>query len=91
MEGNKRYEAVVTHNNMTNWLIRLHEKAHDTTRDRNRLKPFDWCLFHHSKNNSYLSFEGRSNTVILKELKTTNEGHLPLEAVWELQLTTDLG
>ena len=76
---------MATHNCVSNWIIRLHEQGLNAARDKAKLKPFDLCVFHHTQNNSYLSVEGHSNRVILKELKSMNVSHLPLEAIWELQ------
>jgi hypothetical protein len=67
----RRYEAVITHNCETNWVVKLHETYEDT-RERLKLKPFDLCLFHHTQNNSFLSVDGQTNLVTLKELKNQN-------------------
>lgn len=70
-EDNKRYEAVNTHNCQTNWVIKLHE-SYEHTREKSTVKPFDMCIFHHTQNNSYLSVDGSSDSIILKELKKSN-------------------
>lgn len=46
-EENMRFEAVTTHNCQTNWIIKLHE-TWEQTKEKQRVKPFDLCIFHHT-------------------------------------------
>lgn len=81
---NKRYEAVVNYNCLTNWAFKLHE-SYDERKDRiHRVGAYDLCVFQYTKNKSLLSVENSSGKVILKEPKE-NAPDIPLEAVWEIQ------
>lgn len=42
---NKRYEAVVNYNCMTNWAFRLHESYDDQRERLHRVGAYDLCIF----------------------------------------------
>jgi hypothetical protein len=79
-----RFEAVVSHNGKECWKFKLHEN-YDTIQEKNKLKPYDLCVFKFTNNNSYLSVDMFTSKLFLKQNKDPNNSYLSLDSIWEIQ------
>jgi hypothetical protein len=65
----RRYETIITHNGKTSWRFRLHETNEQQRKSKTLIKAYDLVQLQYTKDNSYLSVDLQSNSVVLKELK----------------------
>lgn len=83
-KNSHRYEAVISHNGKEAWKFKLHEH-YDQISEKNKLKPYDLCVFKYTSINSYLSCNLFNGKLILKEQKENLNHYNSLDSVWEIQ------